>query len=159
MDGTAIISKLYDGRISVCIPWDQQTIDFFKTISVRRWCSETKEWSFAGENLEIIKNELSKKYKVVIREYRPVIHIFETEGSHAEIQAEYDPMVANLIEDIPNWQWDFKNKKWFIPNDHLDAFVDMLRSSHVAFTLSVKVEPPKQEPITKPKFNRNKCQK
>ena len=102
-----VISKLFDGRISVKVAYNKEVIDFFKGLSNRMWSPEKKEWLFQGQALDQIMNELVRReYKVVIREYQPMVHIIETRGSHSEIQGDYDPIVAKIMEQVANSQWN-----------------------------------------------------
>ena len=147
--GLAIVSKLFDTRISVSVPWDRELVDYFKTIKQRRWDSESKEWSFPGHALDSISKVLAEKYQVVVREFKPIIHIVETSGTHSEIRGEYDPSIYKLINDVPNTTWDHPKKMFYIPNEHLDRFIDQLVKQHISFTLNsgmtneVKKEAPK----------------
>ena len=153
--GLAIISKLFDTRISVSVPWDRELVDYFKTIKQRMWDSESKEWSFPGHALDSIAKRLAEKYQVVVREFKPIIHVIETCGTHSEIRGEYDPTIYKLIEDVPNTTWDQTKKLFFIPNEHLDSFIDQLVKQHISFTLSngkpteVKKETTKSRTYTK----------
>ena len=138
----AVISKLFDGRISVKVAYSKEVIDFFKGLNNRMWAPEKKEWIFQGQALDQIMNELVRReYKVIVREYQPMVHIMENRGSHSEFQSDYDPAIAAIMDQVANSQWDYNKQKWFIPNEALASFIDELRAKKIGFTLTCKSDP------------------
>ena len=133
---SAIISKQCGERISVLVPWDKEVVEFFKTLNQRKWCPDKKEWSFPVMYLDSIHKMLSEKYQVVVREYKPIIHVVEHKGTHSEVKGEYDPTIFKLIEEVPNTTWDSMNRAFIMPNEYLDRFIDTLVAKHISFTLN-----------------------
>jgi hypothetical protein len=141
MNAIVVISKQPNNRISVSVPWDKDVIEYFHTIEQRKWCKDNKEWSFPSVNLENIHNKLSLKYKIVIRDNQPIVHILQRKGSHSEVTCEYDPAIIKIINDVPQTHWDSMKRVFLMPNEHIYEFCSSLDSQHISFETSCPPEP------------------
>ena len=139
---TVVISRLAGERISVSIPYDSGVIEYFRTIDQRHWCKDNRVWSFPAVNLDSIKDRLSSKYEIVIRENQPTVYVLCIKGCHAEITAEYDPIIMELINRIPGVKWDAMKRAHLIPEELVTAFTQALEEDHISFEIG---KPPVQK--------------
>ena len=142
-DNTAVISRIEGDRISVKVPYDEVTINYFKTIMGRRYNQDLREWNFPGENFDSIHSRLRLSYDpVCVREYQPMVHIIEDVAGYAEVRNEFDPDINKLQREFPNTHWDYMKRAYVFPTDQVTDFMKLLEDNHISFDTGCPAPPP-----------------
>ena len=128
----AIVTDLLDGHIKVSTPFDSALVEYYRSLPSRKWCSEHKYWKFPFELQGEIESMLRKRgFQVIHRNFRPIVHIVETDGVDVQVSCNYEPDIYKILHAVEKSRWDPLSACFMIANDQINGLINELNSKDI----------------------------